>query len=35
MKPNEEPSKVLLNVMGKHMYTAPANWKGFRELTSK
>lgn len=35
MKPNEEPSKVLLNVMGKHMYSAPSNWKGYRELTSK
>lgn len=35
MKPNEEPSKVLLNVMGKLMYSAPANWKGYRELTSK
>jgi hypothetical protein len=35
MKPNEEPSKVLLSVMGKNMFTKPDNWRGYRELTSK
>lgn len=29
------PCEVLLGFMEKHKFTAPASWRGFRELTEK
>lgn len=29
------PANVLLTVMAEHNFKAPADWKGFRELTEK
>ena len=29
------PSSALLTYMATHNYTAPRNWRGFRELTEK
>jgi hypothetical protein len=33
--PRDKPSKVLLDYMGARMFTAPDDWPGYRELTSK
>ena len=35
MMPEDKPTKVLLRVMGEYGFNAPADWKGFRALTSK
>lgn len=35
MKPDDGPSKTLLNYMGGLGYAAPHDWDGFRELTEK
>ena len=29
------PSTTLLEFMGKHAFTAPGGWRGYRELTDK
>lgn len=29
------PSTTLLEFMAKHAFTAPENWRGYRELTDK
>lgn len=33
--PEDGPASVLLEVMQQHNFTAPENWKGYRELTNK
>lgn len=35
MKPNDKPTKVLLNYMKEFNYKSPETWKGCRELTEK
>ncbi len=35
LRPDDGPSKTLMKVMSKAKFVAPANWKGFRALTSK
>jgi len=32
---DDGPTNVLLNYMSEYSFKSPANWKGFRELTSK
>ena len=32
---NDKPTKVLLEFLKEYNYSAPADWKGFRSLTSK
>lgn len=35
INPNDKPTHVLLDYMNEFNSIAPANWKGYRELTSK
>jgi hypothetical protein len=35
MFPNDKPAKVLLSIMKESNFVKPADWKGFRKLTSK
>ena len=33
--PSDTPAKVILDVMQKHNFVKPGDWRGFRSLTSK
>lgn len=35
MRKDDGPTQSLLRVMGKFDFKAPADWKGYRALTSK
>jgi hypothetical protein len=35
LKPDDGPTKTLMDVMAESKFQAPSTWKGYRELTEK